>query len=190
MIDSLLELDRELFIYLNGLGSSTWDGLWLVITNKFASIPIYAILLFLVFKKYGWKVGLTILVVTALMITFTDQLTSFFKDTIKRPRPCQEASLQEVIRYVAPRCGKFSFFSGHATSTMAGAVFISLLLRKWFRYVPFIMLFWAFLVAYSRVYVGVHYPVDIIVGMAVGGVSGWIFYKLQQFAVKRLKLAA
>jgi undecaprenyl-diphosphatase len=188
MIDSLLELDSELFVFLNSLGSPTWDGLWLVITNKFASIPIYAVLLFLVFKKYGWRVGLTIIIVTALMITFTDQLTNFFKDTVKRPRPCQEESLNEVIRYIAPRCGKFSFFSGHATSTMAGAVFISLLLRKWFKYLPFIMVFWAFLVAYSRIYVGVHYPIDIIVGMAVGGLAGWLFYKLQQFVVKRLKL--
>lgn len=185
MIDTLVAWDSELFVYLNSLGSPTWDSLWLIITNKFASAPVYLVLLILVFKKYGWRVGLTIVVVTALMITFTDQLTNFFKDTVKRPRPCQEESLQEVIRYIAPRCGKYSFFSGHATSTMAGAVFIGLLLKKWFKYVPFIMLFWAFLVAYSRVYVGVHYPIDILVGMAVGGFSGWMFFKLQQFVVNQ-----
>lgn len=186
MIDQLLQYDTQVFTYLNGLGSPTWDWLWLIITNKFASIPIYAVLLFLAFKKYGWKVTVGIVVTTALMITFTDQLTNFFKDWFERPRPCQEASLQETIRYVAPRCGKFSFFSGHATSTMAGAVFIGLLLRKWFKYLPYIMLFWAFLVAYSRVYVGVHYPVDILTGMLVGASAGWMFYKLARVIEKRI----
>lgn len=181
MIDQLLIYDTQLFTYLNSLGSETWDGLWLTITNKFASIPIYVILLYLVYKKFGWKVTAIAVVTTALMITFTDQLTNLAKDFFQRPRPCQEDSLQATIRYVAPRCGKFSFFSGHATSTMAGAVFIGLLLKDWFKYVPFLMLLWAFLVAYSRVYVGVHYPLDILVGMCVGALSGLAFFKLEQY---------
>ena len=186
MIDQLLQYDTQLFTFLNGLGSTTWDWLWLIITNKLASIPVYAVLLFLVYKHYGWKVTIGVVVTTALMITFTDQLTNFVKDYFERPRPCQEDSLQATIRYVAPRCGKYSFFSGHATSTMAGAVFIGLLLRKWYKYIPFIMLFWAALVSYSRVYVGVHYPVDIITGMLVGGLAGWAFYKLERLVEKRI----
>ncbi len=189
MIDQLLQYDTQLFTYLNSLGSATWDWLWLIITNKFASAPIYAILLFLAYKKYGWRITIGIVVITALMITFTDQLTNFVKDYFERPRPCQEDALQQSIRYVAPRCGKFSFFSGHATSTMAGAVYIGLLLKKWYKYVPFIMLFWAFLVSYSRIYVGVHYPIDIVTGMLVGGLSGFAFYKLERVVEKRISRA-
>ncbi|MDC7999302.1 phosphatase PAP2 family protein [Gilvibacter sediminis] len=185
MIDQLLQYDSELFIYLNSLGSTTWDNLWLVITNKFASIPIYAILLYLVYKNFGWKFTAVVVVTTALMITFTDQLTNLAKDFFERPRPCQEASLEGIIRYVAPRCGKFSFFSGHATSTMAGAVFISLILRSRYKYLPFLMLFWAFLVSYSRVYVGVHYPLDIFTGMIVGALAGLSFYKLERYLQRR-----
>ena len=187
MIEQLLEYDTQLFSYLNSLGSETWDGLWLTITNKFASIPIYAILLYLVHKKFGTRVTVIVVLTTALMITFTDQLTNLAKDFFERPRPCQEDSLQATIRYVAPRCGKFSFFSGHATSTMAGAVFIGLILRNSFRYLPFLMLLWAFLVAYSRVYVGVHYPLDIFVGMIVGASAGFGFYKLEQYFERRFK---
>lgn len=187
MIEQLLEYDTQLFSYLNSLGSETWDGLWLTITNKFASIPIYAILLYLVYKKFGTRVTVIVVLTTALMITFTDQLTNLAKDFFERPRPCQEDSLQATIRYVAPRCGKFSFFSGHATSTMAGAVFIGLILRNSFRYLPFLMLLWAFLVAYSRVYVGVHYPLDIFVGMIVGASAGFGFYKLEQYFERRFK---
>lgn len=190
MIDQLLQYDTQLFTYLNGLGGPSWDWLWLIITNKFASIPVYAILLFLVYKKYGWRILIGVVVVTALMITFTDQLTNFAKDFFERPRPCQEESLQASIRYVAPRCGKFSFFSGHATSTMAGAVFIGLLLRKWFKYLPFLMLLWAFMVAYSRVYVGVHYPLDILTGMCVGAFAGFGFYKLERLVEKRIRAAS
>lgn len=189
MIEQLLQYDTQLFTFLNSLGSTTWDWLWLVITNKFASVPIYLVLLVLVQRKYGWKLTIAIVLVTALMITFTDQLTNLFKDFFERPRPCQEAALKESIRYVAPRCGKFSFFSGHATSTMAGAVYIGLILRKWFKYLPFIMLFWAFLVSYSRVYVGVHYPLDIVTGMLVGGLAGFSFYKLFRFVESRINPA-
>ena len=174
MIDQLLQYDTQLFTYLNSLGSTTWDNLWLVITNKFASIPIYLVLLYLVQKNFGWRYTAVVVVTTALMITFTDQLTNLAKDFFERPRPCQEDSLEASIRYVAPRCGKFSFFSGHATSTMAGAVFISLILRSRYR-----------LVSFSRVYVGVHYPLDIFTGMIVGALAGLGFYQLEKYLQQR-----
>ena len=76
MIEQLLEYDTELFIFLNNLGSETWDTLWLIITDKLTFIPLYAILLFLLYKKYGLKSLLVFVVVVALMITFTDQITN------------------------------------------------------------------------------------------------------------------
>ena len=119
------------------------------------------------------------------MITCTDQLGNFFKHGFKRPRPCQVAELDEVIRYVAKRCGRYGYFSAHAASSMATAVFVGLLLKSKYYYLPFFMLAWAILIGYSRIYLGVHYPLDVITGMAIGGILGWVFYKLLMRAKAR-----
>jgi undecaprenyl-diphosphatase len=158
MIEELLKYDTQLFLFLNNLGSEPWDNLWRIITNKFTFIPLYAILLFLVYKNYGLKGMLIILICAALMNTAADQLANLFKHGFERPRPCREESLQNIMRYVVDRCGRFGFFSGHSVNSMATAVFMGLLLKNRFRYLPFILLFWAFFVGYSRIYVGVHYP--------------------------------
>lgn len=186
MIDTLIQYDKELFFYLNSLGSESWDEFWLFITYKFSWIPFYAILLFLIFKKLGWKAGLLTMVFVAAMIATTDQLANYFKFTIERLRPCQEGVFDEAIRFVAPRCGKYGYFSGHATSSMALAVYVSSLLRLHYPKIIFLMLVYTILVSYSRIYVGVHYPLDIITGMAVGAVIGAIYFKIQSFFQYRL----
>lgn len=185
MLDQLLELDKNLFLYLNNLGTETWDNLWLVITNKFTSIPLYAFLLFLIYKKYGWKALLLLVFVVAGLITFTDQITNVFKDTFQRPRPCRAEGVMDLMRYVAPRCGKYGFFSGHASNSMAVAIFTGLLLKPYFKNLIFLLLIWSLIVAYSRIYVGVHYPLDIICGLTFGAFAGFIFYKLYMYLFKR-----
>ena len=185
MIDQLLELDRELFLYLNNLGSETWDGLWLIITNKLTFIPLYALLLFFIYKKYGLRPLLLMVLVISVMITFTDQITNVFKDGFMRARPCRADGVSDLARFVAERCGKYGFFSGHSSNSMAAAVFGGLILRPYFKNLIFILLFWSFIVAYSRIYVGVHYPLDIICGMAFGALSGIMFYKLAKYLIKR-----
>ncbi len=185
MLEQLLQYDKELFLFLNNLGSDTWDGLWLVITNKWSFIPLYALLLFLIHKKFGMKTMWMAIVVIALMITFTDQITNLFKHTFKRPRPCREEDLLEVIRYLASRCGRYGFFSGHSSNSMAAAVFAGLLLKPYYKNLIFILLFWSSVVAYSRIYVGVHYPLDIVCGLTFGAISGFMFYKLLVFLKKK-----
>lgn len=188
MIEQLLQYDTELFILLNNLGSSTWDDLWLVITNKYAFAPLYAILLFLFYKKYGLKSLLFFIVIIALMVTFTDQITNVFKRTFMRPRPCGVPALEDQIRFIAVRCGKYGFFSGHSSNTMAAAVFAGLMLKSYYKNLIFILLFWSAVVAYSRIYVGVHYPIDIFCGMTFGAISGFMFYRLTQYLLKRFSL--
>lgn len=185
MIDQLLELDRELFLYLNNLGSETWDDLWLIITNKLTFIPLYALLLYFIYKKYGLKPLLLMVLVISVMITFTDQITNVFKDSFMRARPCRADGVSDLARFVAERCGKYGFFSGHSSNSMAAAVFGGLILRPYFKNLIFILLFWSFIVAYSRIYVGVHYPLDIICGMTFGALSGFMFYKLAKYLIKR-----
>lgn len=180
-METLIEYDQELFLFLNGLGTETWDGFWLVVTNKLSSIPLYALLLFFIYQKYGIKGTIITAIVVAAMITSTDQISDFFKNFIQRPRPCKVFSWEETMRFIAPRCGRYGYFSGHATSSMATAVFAGLALQSKYRYLIFILLVWAVFVGYSRIYVGVHYPGDVLTGMIVGSVLGFVFYRLQQF---------
>ncbi|MGO1730039.1 phosphatase PAP2 family protein [Psychroflexus halocasei] len=184
---TLVELDHQLFLYLNNLGSRTWDVFWVFITEKETSYPLYAVFLFLCYKHYGLKGLGTIMITVALMITVTDQLSNLFKDTIMRPRPCNEDFMMQA-RFVAKRCGDFGFFSGHAVSSFAVVFFIGNLLKNKVKYIFTYLLIWGFVIAYSRIYVGVHYPGDIIVGALFGTIIGTLFYKLNVWARKKLNL--
>jgi undecaprenyl-diphosphatase len=187
MIDQILEYDTKLFLFLNNLGSPVWDNFWLFVTNRFAFIPLYIFLFYLLYKKYGLKALLVFAIVVTLMITFTDQITNVFKRGFARPRPCGVAELTDQIRFVVDYCGKYGFFSGHSSNTMAVAVFAGLLLKPYYKYLIFILLFWSATVAYSRIYVGVHYPLDIVCGLTFGAFSGFLFYKVAKYLLTKLK---
>lgn len=126
-----------------------------------------------------------VMVVVALMITFTDQITNVFKRTFERTRPCGEADFVGQMRFIAVRCGKYGFFSGHSSNSMAVAVFTGLLLRPFYKNLIFILLFWSFLVGYSRIYVGVHFPLDVICGFTFGAFGGYLFYKIALYLIKK-----
>jgi len=185
MVHQLIKYDKDLFLFLNNLGTETWDGLWLLITNKYTFIPLYLFLLFLMYKKYGLKAIFTFMILIIIMITFTDQITNVFKRGFERLRPCRTEGVMEQMRYIAAHCGKYSFFSGHSSNSMAAAVFGGLILRSYKKKIIFILLFWSAMVAYSRIYVGVHFPLDIICGMLFGALSGFIFYKIALLVLNR-----
>ena len=186
MIDKLLKYDTELFLFLNNLGFETWDALWLMITNKWIFGSLLGVsLLFLFYKKLGLKALLLLILVTALMITFTDQITNVFKRGFERPRPCGEGYLIDQMRFIAVRCGKYGFFSGHSSNSMAVAIFAGFLLRSYYKSLVYILILISLVVAYSRIYVGVHYPLDIVCGLAFGAISGFLFYKLANYALNR-----
>lgn len=187
MIDDLLKYDTDLFLFLNKLGSPTWDNFWLAVTNKwiFGSI-LGSVLLFLLYKKYGLKSMLLFMFVAALMITFTDQITNLFKYGLQRPRPCRDdAGLLEQMRFVATRCSRYGFFSGHSSNSMAVAIFGGLLLKPFYRKAIYILILVSLIVAYSRIYLGVHYPLDILCGLTFGVFSGYIFSVLAKYILKR-----
>ncbi|NEV93894.1 phosphatase PAP2 family protein [Psychroflexus sp. YR1-1] len=180
MLEQLQKLDRELFLFLNNLGVKEWDWFWVFITEKEVSIPLYIVLLFLIYKKIKLRGLLITVAVVALMITFTDQLANLFKDTFQRLRPCNEAFI-DYGRFLAKRCGKYGYFSGHAISSFAVATFISHILKPYYKHVFYWMFSWAILITYSRIYIGVHYPGDIITGAVFGIVTGFLFYKLHNY---------
>lgn len=184
-MEALLQLDTDLFLYLNGLGSTTWDGFWMFVTGRWNAIPLYGILLILLYKKLGLKATLIALVVIGLMILITDRVCTFFKfELMLRQRPCY--NLESQVRLVKDWCGsKGGYFSAHAASSMALATFVGQLLKSYFKYVVVLLLIWAVLVGYSRIYIGVHYPGDVITGFVFGTVVALMMLKLNRYLVLR-----
>ena len=100
MFEELIQLDKELFLFLNGLGNSNWDGFWMFATNKLSSVPLYFILLVLAYKQLGLRKTLIVLFTVAILILVTDQLANFFKYGVQRLRPCYDQEVNTIMRLV------------------------------------------------------------------------------------------
>jgi len=185
LLDPLLQIDTELLIFLNNLGSEQWDSFWFFLTNQFSWSPLFAFLLFLIFKKFGWKNGILLLLFLIVLITFSDQFTNLIKNTFERLRPCNTEGVIEQIRNFNYKPSSYSFYSGHAASSMTFSFFVILLLKSHFKYIWVLLLF-PLLFGYSRIYLGVHYPLDIVSGYFAGIFFGYLFFLLQ----KKLKLTS
>ena len=177
-MEALLELDKNIFVFLNSLGSTDFDFIWMFITDKKSSIPLYVFLLVFLFKITNNKEFFKYLFFIVLLILFTDQISGFFKDFYQRLRPCHDLSLNSYIRVVKEGCGGlYGFFSSHAANSFGIATFFYLTQKKHSNLFKFLFL-WALIVSYSRVYIGVHFPIDIVVGICFGIFSGYIFSKI------------
>jgi len=187
MLEGLLAIDKELFLWLNGLGNESWDGFWMFMTKTLNSLPIYLLLLYLTLRTFGWKRTLVVLLAIALTIVCTDQLSNFFKYGLGRLRPCHDPEISGMMRLVKAYCGgRFGYFSAHASNSFGAAIFFVVLLRGKVRYIGTILLLWASVVAYSRIYIGVHYPLDVLSGALVGTFFGWLFARLAQFIFQKM----
>lgn len=175
-LDKIIQYDKELLVFLNGLGSENWDAFWMFITNQFSWLPLYVLFLVLIFKALGWKKGLALVLLTAVLVTFSDQLTVFIKNYTERLRPNRDPEINQIIRIVKNN-KSFSFLSGHATTSTAISLFMHLTLKKYYKY-TILFFIWPILFAYSRIYIGVHFPIDVTAGALLGLLIGFVFYKL------------
>ncbi len=178
-MEQLINLDKELFLFLNGLGSEQFDGFWKIITKQIYWSPFFLAVFYLIQKKVGWKNFGIIILFLAVLITFTDQITNLFKNHFERLRPCNVLEFNGIMRKVITR-QSFSFFSGHAANSMASTMFIFLIIRKYFNFTYLLFLF-PLIFAFSRIYLGLHFPGDILTGYVFGATFGFVFYKLHLF---------
>ena len=174
MLKHLLEWDRNTFIYLNNLGTEDYDLFWVIVTNITSWIPLYILLLALIFLKYPKKEALFISCTIVLLLICILGLTDITKTYFERLRPNNDIEINSIIRILKNPAG-YSFFSGHASSSFSLTTISFLFLRKKISII-WLLFIWPFLFAYSRIYVGVHYPLDLITGALSGMLLGFLFY--------------
>ena len=184
MWERLAEWDRNLFVYLNNLGVENYDSFWIWITQITHWIPLYILFAILFFSAYHWKRALMVAFFTIITSAMTLLLTGIVKTYVGRLRPNNEPLLVKLIR-VLQEPHNFSFFSGHAATSFAVTTFVVLSLRKMYKWV-YIFYIWPILFASSRIFVGVHYPGDILVGAGVGVLMAILFYQLYKKALIKL----
>ncbi len=183
MEEIILE-DKQAMIFLNNLGSSTFDPFWILVSEKWFWIPLYVIFLYFLYKNFNKKSLFYILLFVALGITASDQIANIFKFGFERLRPCHDPSLEGLLREV--KCGgKFGFYSAHSSNSFFVATYLTILLGKKIKQLPYFLFVWAAIVAYSRVYLGMHFPGDIIIGAIMGILLALFFGTLARKVIKK-----
>ncbi len=178
MLESLINTDQSVFFFLNKIHSPFWDVMMSLFTRTEYWILFFLFIIFYILKNYRVK-GLIILLLLALGILISDQFSVFIKETVQRLRPTHDPAIQNVVHYVIRKGGEFSFFSSHASNTFTVATFLSLIFRN--KNFSLIIFLWAIVTSYTRIYLGLHYPGDILTGWLFGILLGGIIYQLLTF---------
>ncbi|HJX32462.1 MAG TPA: phosphatase PAP2 family protein [Thermodesulfobacteriota bacterium] len=185
MLELLNNLDIKLFLSLNGFHCPFWDTLMPYFSRMLVWLPLHLLTVCLIFRKFHWK-GLWVLLFIAVCVTLTDMVSFHaFKEVFHRLRPCHDPSISCLVHTVGKKGGGlYGFVSSHAANVFGVAMFTSFVLKKkWFTVIIFL---WAFLVSYSRIYLGAHFPGDIVGGAFLGMLVGWTVYWLQKIIIDQL----
>ena len=182
-MESLAAMDRAAFLVINGWHSALVDPIMLALSDRFIWVPLYLFFFYLIQRRTGWRGLWWSLPTIALMVLVADKgSVLLFKETVQRLRPCHEPLLSGLVHLVPANCGgQYGFVSSHASNHFAIALFVIAVLRGMPRWSLPLLLCWAGLIAYSRVYLGVHYPGDVFAGGLYGALIGsffaWIFHR-------------
>lgn len=181
----IINLDTRLFLLINGWHSETFDAIMWWVSGKITWWPFYLLLLMYLAWTKRWQLVLMLLFVV-LTVTLTDQSSvHLFKRIFIRLRPCHEPALEGMVHIVNGKCGgMYGFISSHAANVFGITIMLLLWVRKW--WFSTVMVTWATLVCYSRIYLGVHYPGDVICGALWGALCGWLMFLLFKFVIRKL----
>ncbi|MCB0457475.1 MAG: phosphatase PAP2 family protein [Flavobacteriaceae bacterium] len=182
MVEALEKWDRELFIYLNNLGSDVFDAFWLFVTKIESWTFLYVIFLILIWKFYKKREAFWVTFFTIFTFLISFGVKYITKTSVQRLRPNNVPELSETIR-VLQFPVDFSFFSGHAAVSFAVSSFLIFSLKKFTKWV-YLFYLWPILFSFSRIYVGVHFPSDILAGTFIGFFIGYGMYVLQRRIIK------
>jgi undecaprenyl-diphosphatase len=187
MLDKIIALDTRLFLWLNGHHSVFWDNVMWHISGKIEWSPLYLILAGYIIYRYRLN-SIPIIIAVAVAILLADQLAvDLFKNVFQRLRPTYNPEIQNIVHTVNNYTGgSYGFISNHAANTFALATFLSFLFKN--RSFTLSILLWATIVSYSRIYLGVHYPGDVLGGMLFGSLIGWLIFILYEWTEEKIKL--
>ncbi len=186
MLENLIEKDQQLLIYLNNLGTNFLDPIFMYITHQINWWPFFIILIFLLLKKISLKqFGLLVLVLTVFFV-FTDQTTNLVKYSVARLRPVNDPLIEPFLR-ILRKANSPSFFSGHASNSSGSILIIFLIMKRYYKY-AWLIFFFPLIFAYTRIYLALHYPLDILCGHIFGLSSGFLFYYIFRYFNNKYKL--
>ncbi len=179
MIEFIKKTDIDILLWLNGNHNEFWDEVMWFATGKFTWLPFYIILTFMLIWKYK-KDSILMILLIALLITMSDQLASgIFKPLFERLRPSHSPYLAGKLHLVNDyRGGRFGFISSHAANVFSLAFYLTLVARDKLKWLPFVLIPWAVFVSVSRIYLGVHYPTDILVPIILSIPIAWIVARI------------
>jgi undecaprenyl-diphosphatase len=177
-------IDQQLFLFINSLNSPFFDQVMHTLSGKLIWVPLYLAILVFLGIKYKRKF-LIIIIFIILAATLADQSSVIVKNIVQRLRPCHEPSIMGIVHLVNGECGGvYGFVSSHATNTFDVALISLSFIRK--RWYSICIILWACVICYSRVYIGVHYPGDVLCGAILGSFIGWGIYSLYVITDKRI----